>query len=37
MKFRLQLVVVNDSGYEQVQEMARLERAGVETKTIPKG
>lgn len=34
MKFRLQLVVVNDSGYEQVQEMARLERAGVEMETL---
>ena len=28
------LVVVNDSGYEQVQEMARLERAGVEMETL---
>ena len=34
MKFRLQLVVVNDSGYEQMQEMARLERAGVEMETL---
>ena len=29
MKFRLQLVTVNDSGQEQVLNMAQLEREGV--------
>jgi hypothetical protein len=33
-KFRLQLVVVNDSGHEPVQEMARIEREGVEMETL---
>ena len=33
-KFRLQLVMVNESGYEQVQEVARIEREGVEMETL---
>ena len=33
-KFRLQLVVVNESGQEQVQEVARIEREGVEMETL---
>jgi hypothetical protein len=32
-KFRLQLVVVNDSGEEQLQEVARIEREGAEIET----
>ena len=33
-KFRLRLVVVNNSGDEQVQEVARIEREGVEIETL---
>ena len=33
-KFRLQLVIVNESGHEQVQEVARIEREGVEMETL---
>ena len=32
--FRLQLVAVNDSGQEQVQEVARWEREGVQLETL---
>ena len=34
MKFRLQLVTVNDSGQEQVLDMAQLEREGVTMETL---
>ena len=33
-KFRLQWVIVNESGHEQVQEVARIEREGVEMETL---
>ncbi len=32
--FRLQLVAVGDSGQEQVQEIARLEREGVQLEAL---
>ena len=35
MKFRLQLVTVNDSGQEQVLDMAQLEREGVTMESRP--
>ena len=34
IKFRLQLVVVNDSGQEHVQEVARIERDEVVMETL---
>ena len=34
MTFRLQLVAIGDSGQEQVQEIARLEREGVQLETL---
>src|ERR1019366_6719334 len=34
MKFRLQLVTVNDSGQEQVLDIAQLERNGVTMETL---
>jgi len=33
-KFRLQLVVENNSGHEEVHEMARIEREAVEMETL---
>lgn len=34
MKLRLQLVTVSDSGQEQVQDVAQLQREGVSMKTL---
>lgn len=34
MKFRLQLIMVSDSGQEQVQDVAQLEREGVTIETL---
>ena len=34
MKFRLQLITVSDSGQEQVQEVAQLEREGFTIETL---
>ena len=35
MKFRLQLVTMNDSGHEQMLDMAQLEREGVTMESRP--
>jgi uncharacterized protein (UPF0212 family) len=37
VQFRLQLVVVNASGHEHVQEVARIERDEVVMETVPTG
>ena len=34
MKLRLQLVMVNDAGQEQVQDVAQFEREGVAMETL---